>query len=83
MKKYYDNEYFVDDKVVKEYNDNYDFNLALSKLGEDIDKAKENITRFMLGRMKHNLKYMLNNYGLKEEEIVDKKVLVRAINRDF
>ena len=50
---------------------------------EDKDKAKENITNFMLDSKKYDFKHLINNYGLKEENLRDYKVLLKHIEKIY
>ena len=50
-----------------------------------IDKimAKENITNFMLDSKKYDFSHLINNYGLKEENLKDYKVLLKHIEKIY
>ena len=45
------------------------------------DLTKKNIFELSVDCMNHDLKYMLNNYGLNEERILDHKILVKHLER--
>lgn len=47
------------------------------------DKAKENITNFMLDSKKYEFEYLINNYGLNKEEITDYKLLLKHVEKIY
>ena len=49
----------------------------------DKDKAKENITNFMLDSKEKEFGYLINNYGLDEDNLKDYKVLLRHMKKIY
>lgn len=47
------------------------------------DKCKDNITKFSIETKDHDRKYMLNNYGLKEENLGKSRVLTKHMKNHF